>query len=117
MRTACGTGLPPGLLAEIHGVPGRLEPGVAGLKAVEADRAAALRPDREAAAREARDVPEAGGAAPAVEDASDLRQEPCDRARQPQPLTHGPLTPGRQPLRVLLRDRRMWEDRSAPAAA
>ncbi len=62
MRTACGTGLPPGLLAEIHGALDRLEPGVAGLKAVEADRAAALRPDREAAAREARDGPVDGGA-------------------------------------------------------
>ena len=39
MRTACGAGLPPGLLAEIHGVPGRLEPGVAELRTVEADRA------------------------------------------------------------------------------
>ncbi len=36
MRTACGTGLPPGLLAEIGGILDRLEPGVAGLKAVEA---------------------------------------------------------------------------------
>ncbi len=62
MRTACGTGLPPGLLAEIGGIPGRLEPGAAELKAVEADRAAALRPDREAAAREARDGPGEDGA-------------------------------------------------------
>ncbi len=71
MRTACGTGLPPGLLAEIGGILDRLEPGVAGLKAVEADRAAALRSAREAAAREARDGPgEDGGAQAAVTEAA-----------------------------------------------
>ncbi len=63
MRTACGTGLPPGLLAEIGGILDRLEPGVAELRTVEADRAATLRSAREAAAREARDGPgEDGGA-------------------------------------------------------
>ncbi len=65
MRTACGTGLPPGLLAEIGGIPGRLELVAAGLKAVEAEKAATLRPDREAAAREARDGPGEDGCAQA----------------------------------------------------
>ncbi len=38
MRTACGTGLPPELLAEIGGIPGRLEPGAAELRTVEGGR-------------------------------------------------------------------------------
>ncbi len=62
LRTGYGTGLPPGLLAEIHGIPGRLELVVAELRMVEAEKAAALRPDREAAAREARDGPGEDGA-------------------------------------------------------
>ncbi len=40
MRTACGTGLPPGLLAETAGIPGRLELVVTELRTVEADRVA-----------------------------------------------------------------------------
>ena len=61
-------GVPPGILAEIGGIPGRLEPGVAETEAVEADRAAALRPDREAAAalKSAREADTPPGAAPAV---------------------------------------------------
>ncbi len=55
--TGYGTALPPGLLAEVAGIPGRLEPGVAELRTVEAEKAAA---------REARDVPEDGGAEAAV---------------------------------------------------
>ena len=46
MRTACGTALPPGLLAEIGGILDRLEPGVAELKTVEAGKAAALKAAR-----------------------------------------------------------------------
>ncbi len=65
LRTACGAGLPPGLLAEIHGIPGRLELVVAELRTVEADRAAALRSAREAAAREAREGPAEEAATPA----------------------------------------------------
>ncbi len=56
--TGYGTALPPGLLAEVAGIPGRLEPGVAELRTVEAEKAAA---------REAHHGPEeAGGAEAAV---------------------------------------------------
>ena len=48
MRTGYGTQLPPGLLAEIHGLLDRLELVVAELKAVEAEKAAALEVSREA---------------------------------------------------------------------
>ncbi len=66
MRTGCGTALPPGLLAEIGGIPGRLEPGVAELRTVEAEKAATLKSAREAAAREARHGPEEAGGAEAA---------------------------------------------------
>ncbi len=56
MRTGCGAGLPPGVRAEIEGIPGRLEPGVAELRTVEAEKAAVLR-----SAREARDGPAEDG--------------------------------------------------------
>ncbi len=65
--TGYGTALPPGLLAEVAGIPGRLEPGVAELRTVEAEKAATLKSAREAAAREAHHGPEeAGGAEAAV---------------------------------------------------
>ncbi len=42
LETACGTELRPGLLAGIHGIPGRLELAVAEPKTVAAEKAAAL---------------------------------------------------------------------------
>ncbi len=56
MRTGCGAGLPPGVRAEIAGIPGRLEPVVAELRTVAAEKAAVLR-----SAREARDGPAEDG--------------------------------------------------------
>ena len=57
LGTGYGTDLPPGLLAEIHGILDRLELAVAELKAVEAEKAAALK-----ASKAALDRLRAGGA-------------------------------------------------------
>ncbi len=73
MRTGHGAALPPGLLAETAGIPGRLEPGVAETEAVEAEKAATLKSAREAAraakaatpAGPAREADTPPGAAPA----------------------------------------------------
>ena len=48
LETGYGTELPPGLLAEIHGILDRLELAVAELKTVEAEKAAALKASKEA---------------------------------------------------------------------
>jgi len=66
LRTGYGTALPPGLLAEIHGILDRLELVVAELRTVEAEKAAVLRSARQEAAREARDGPAGDGGAEAA---------------------------------------------------